>query len=50
MEDPDFLSEVERLQIEFQPASGPVVQKLIADTIGAPKQVIEKTAAILRPK
>jgi tripartite-type tricarboxylate transporter receptor subunit TctC len=50
MKDPDFLSEVERLQIEFQPASGPVVQKLIADTIGAPKQVIEKTAAILRPK
>jgi tripartite-type tricarboxylate transporter receptor subunit TctC len=50
LKDPELLAEVKRLQIEFQPASGPAVQKMVTDTIGAPRHIIEKTADILRAR
>jgi len=50
IKDPEFLAEIERGQQEFQPASGEELQKLIADLASAPREVVERTEAILRGK
>jgi hypothetical protein len=39
---------MEKTKLEFQPASGDEVQKLIRDTANAPREVIDRTQAILR--
>jgi tripartite-type tricarboxylate transporter receptor subunit TctC len=48
LKDPEFLAEIDKTKIEFQPASGEDVQKLIRDTASAPREVIDRTQAILR--
>jgi tripartite-type tricarboxylate transporter receptor subunit TctC len=48
LKDPEFLSEVEKTQVEFQPASGEFMQKLIADTAEAPRAVIDAAQDILK--
>ena len=48
LKDPEFLAEIEKTKIEFQPASGDEVQKLIRETASAPREVIDRTQAILR--
>ena len=50
LKDPEFLAEVEKTQVEFQPASGTEVQTLVAAAGGAPADVIERLKAILRGK
>jgi len=50
LKDPDFLAEIEKSGQEFQPASGESVQKLIAAAANAPRNIIERTEAILRGK
>ncbi len=50
LKDPDFLAEVEKTQLEFQPASGGEVQQLVRATAGAPHDLIERVKAILRVK
>jgi tripartite-type tricarboxylate transporter receptor subunit TctC len=48
--DPEFTAEIEKSGQEFQPASGEAVRKLIAEAASAPREVVERTEAILRAK
>ncbi len=48
--DPELLAEVEKIQLEFQPACGGELQKLVEAAAGAPPEVIERTNAIMRGK
>jgi tripartite-type tricarboxylate transporter receptor subunit TctC len=50
LKDPEFLAEIEKSGQEFQPASGEQVQKLIVEAANAPREVVERTEAILRVK
>jgi tripartite-type tricarboxylate transporter receptor subunit TctC len=50
VKDPEFLAEIEKSGQEFQPASGEQVQKLIAGAATAPREIVERTEAILRTK
>jgi len=50
LRDPDFLAEIEKSGQEFQPASGESVQKLIEAAANAPRDIVERTEAILRGK
>jgi tripartite-type tricarboxylate transporter receptor subunit TctC len=50
LKDRDFLAEIEKTGQEFYPASGEQVQKLIAATANAPRNVVELTEATLRAK
>jgi tripartite-type tricarboxylate transporter receptor subunit TctC len=48
LKDPEFLGEVEKTKLEFQPASGEELERLIHNTANAPPQLIEKMQLILR--
>jgi tripartite-type tricarboxylate transporter receptor subunit TctC len=50
LKDPEFLAEIEKSGQEFQPASGEQVQRLIAQAASAPRDIVERTEAILRTK
>lgn len=50
LKDPEFLAEIEKSGQEFQPASGEAVQRLIQQAASAPRDVVERTEAILRGK
>lgn len=50
LKDREFLAEIEKSGQEFYPASGEQVQKLIAATANAPRNVVELTEATLRAK
>jgi tripartite-type tricarboxylate transporter receptor subunit TctC len=50
LKDREFLAEIEKSGQEFYPASGAQVQKLIAATANAPRNVVELTEATLRAK
>jgi len=48
LKDPDLLAEIEKAGLDFEPGSGEEVQKVIRDTIAAPREIVEKTQAIVR--
>jgi tripartite-type tricarboxylate transporter receptor subunit TctC len=48
LEDPELLAEIEKTGLEFAPGSGEDLQKTIAATAGTPREVVERTQAILR--
>jgi tripartite-type tricarboxylate transporter receptor subunit TctC len=50
VKDPEFLAEIDKSGQEFQPASGEQMQKLIAAAALAPREIVERTEAILRTK
>jgi len=50
LKDPEFRAEIDKSQLEFQPASGDEVQKLVGDTANVAKDIAEKTKAILRAR
>src|SRR5262245_6449055 len=50
LKDSEFLAEIEKSGQEFQPAAGESVQKLIEAAANAPRDVVERTEAILRGK
>jgi tripartite-type tricarboxylate transporter receptor subunit TctC len=50
IKDPEFLADIERAQQEFQPASGEELQKLIEATASVPREIVDRTEAILRAK
>jgi tripartite-type tricarboxylate transporter receptor subunit TctC len=50
LRDGEFLAEIEKSGQEFQPASGAQVQRLIEEVASAPREVVERTEAILRAK
>lgn len=47
MEDPDFLAEAEKLDLEITPVSGPKVRELVMEAYDAPPQVVERIKDIL---
>ena len=48
LKDREFLAEIEKSGQEFYPAPGEQVQKLIAETANAPRNVVDLTEATLR--
>lgn len=50
LKDPEFRAEIDKSQLEFHPASGDEVQKLVSDTANVAKDIAEKTKAILRAR
>jgi tripartite-type tricarboxylate transporter receptor subunit TctC len=50
LKDREFLAEIEKGGQEFYPASGDQVQRLIAATANAPRNVVDLTETILRTK
>lgn len=48
VKDPEFLAEVDKLKVEFSPASGTFMQKLVAETAEAPAEMIAKAQDILK--
>jgi len=46
--DPELLAEIDKSGLEFAPASGEEVQKTIRDTASVPREIVEKTQAIVR--
>jgi tripartite-type tricarboxylate transporter receptor subunit TctC len=50
IKDPEFLADIERAQQEFQPASGEELQKLIEATASVPREIVDRTEAILRAR
>jgi tripartite-type tricarboxylate transporter receptor subunit TctC len=50
LKDPEFRAEIDKSQLEFQPASGDEVQKLVGDTANVDKHIAEQTKAILRAR
>lgn len=50
LKDKDFLAEVEKLGVEFEPASGEEMQKLIADTASVSPDIVKRMQEILQAK
>lgn len=48
IKDPAFLAEIHKAKAEFSPASGEEVQKLIENAANAPKEIQERTKALIR--
>jgi tripartite-type tricarboxylate transporter receptor subunit TctC len=48
--DPEFLTEIEKSQLEFTPASGEYLQDLARKVAATPAAIVQRTAAALRPK
>lgn len=47
MEDPEFLEEAKRLELEITPVSGDEVEQLVRESYDAPPQVLERAKEIL---
>jgi hypothetical protein len=45
---PELLAEIAKSGQEFQPASGEQVEKLVREVASAPRDIVERVAAILR--
>jgi hypothetical protein len=48
IEDPELLAQIEKFEQESQPASGEQVEKLVREVASAPRDIVERVAAILR--
>ena len=48
IEDPELLAEIAKSGQEFQPASDEQVEKLVREVASAPRDIVERVAAILR--
>jgi tripartite-type tricarboxylate transporter receptor subunit TctC len=48
IEDPELPAEIAKSRQEFQPASGEQVEKLVREVASAPREIVERVAAILR--
>ncbi len=47
MKDPALLAEISKAKLDFEPASGAVLEKIVADTVSAPPAMIERMQKIL---
>ena len=47
MKDPELLAECEKTQRDLSPSSGEDVQQVVADVVGAPQSVLDRTNAII---
>ena len=50
LKDPEFLGEVEKLEVEFEPASGEDMQKLITDVASVSPDTVKRMQDILQAK
>ena len=48
MADPELLAEIEKAKLDFHPASGEKLRKIIADTADVPPAVVERMTALLK--
>ena len=47
LKDEDFLAEVEKTRLEFNPLSGEKLQQIVADTANTPRSIIERAKVLL---
>ncbi len=47
MRDPDFVAELQRGSIEFNPASGQELTEIVATTMNVPKSAIDRYQAVV---
>jgi hypothetical protein len=48
MQDPDFLAEAEKSQLEINPVAGAQVEKLVKELYQTPKALADKAAEFIR--
>jgi tripartite-type tricarboxylate transporter receptor subunit TctC len=48
MQDPEFLAEAEKSQLEINPVAGTEVEKLVKDLYQTPKALADKAAEFIR--
>jgi tripartite-type tricarboxylate transporter receptor subunit TctC len=48
-QDPDYLAEATRLQMEIEPMTGPEMLKLLQHAYGQPRAIIDRAAALILP-
>jgi tripartite-type tricarboxylate transporter receptor subunit TctC len=49
MKDPDFRAEAQRLQLEIDPLDGEAIAKLLAGAYAAPRDIVDRAAALVEP-
>jgi tripartite-type tricarboxylate transporter receptor subunit TctC len=49
MKDADFLAEAQRLQLEIDPLGGEAIAKLLAGAYVAPRDIVDRAAALVEP-
>jgi tripartite-type tricarboxylate transporter receptor subunit TctC len=49
LQDPDFLAEAQKMQLEIEPLRADQIDKLLAQAYGAPKAIIQRAAALAEP-
>lgn len=47
MKDPEFLAEAEKLRMDVNPLAGEKVQKVAADTVSAPDEVVQRARSLI---
>ena len=50
MQDPDFLAEAAKQNLEIEPLSGVDIERLLATAYAAPKPVVDRAAALVEPR
>ena len=50
LKDPEFLAEIDKLEVEFDPASGEEMQKLISDVANVSPDTVKRMQEILQAK
>jgi tripartite-type tricarboxylate transporter receptor subunit TctC len=50
LKDPEFLAEIDKLEVEFDPASGEEMQKLISDVANVSPDTVKRMQDILQVK
>jgi tripartite-type tricarboxylate transporter receptor subunit TctC len=47
--DPDFIAEAAKAQLEIEPMNGAAIAKMLAKAYAAPKDIVERAAALVYP-
>jgi tripartite-type tricarboxylate transporter receptor subunit TctC len=49
VKDEKFVRDAEKRKLQIGPLSGPEVQKIVADVVGAPDAVVQKMREVIKP-
>jgi tripartite-type tricarboxylate transporter receptor subunit TctC len=49
VKDEEFVRDAEKRKLQIDPLSGPEVQKIVADVVGAPDAVVQKMREVIKP-
>jgi tripartite-type tricarboxylate transporter receptor subunit TctC len=49
LDDPDFIAEAGKMQLEIEPMTGDAIEKMLAKAYAAPKPIVERAAELVYP-